>query len=179
MTGIPDDMTIVPDDKDWTVVLRSGCPECGYVPAATAAEDISATLAEMLPRWKSVLARTNAAVRPRPLTWSPLEYGAHVRDLFGVFQSRLQLMLCRDNPTFPDWDQDDAAVETRYGSQDPAAVSADLIVGGMAMCAELNRLTPAQWAAAGLRGDGAPFTVASLARYFLHDVGHHLHDVGG
>ncbi|WP_199858872.1 hypothetical protein [Frigoribacterium sp. CFBP 8751] len=29
----------------------------------------------------------------------------------------------------------------------------------------------------GLRSDGSAFTVDSLARYFVHDPVHHLHDV--
>ena len=35
------------------------------------------------------------------------------------------------------------------------------------------------WARTGRRSDGAVFTIGSLARYHLHDVEHHLHDVSG
>ena len=35
-----------------------------------------------------------------------------------------------------------------------------------------------QWDRTGRRSDGASFTIDSFARYFLHDVVHHLHDVG-
>jgi hypothetical protein len=34
-----------------------------------------------------------------------------------------------------------------------------------------------QWERPGRRSDGARFTVASFARYFIHDPIHHLHDV--
>ena len=35
-----------------------------------------------------------------------------------------------------------------------------------------------RWDRSGRRSDGARFTVASLGRYHLHDVEHHLYDVG-
>jgi hypothetical protein len=35
------------------------------------------------------------------------------------------------------------------------------------------------WDRPGRRSDGSVFTTASLARYHLHDVEHHLADVGG
>ena len=35
-----------------------------------------------------------------------------------------------------------------------------------------------QWARTGRRSDGARFTVDTLGRYHLHDVEHHLYDVG-
>jgi len=34
------------------------------------------------------------------------------------------------------------------------------------------------WQRTGRRSDGASFTVDTFARYFLHDIVHHLHDVG-
>ena len=38
---------------------------------------------------------------------------------------------------------------------------------------------PDQWQRPGTRSNGSQFTVATLAVYFLHDLEHHLHDVGG
>ena len=43
--------------------------------------------------------------------------------------------------------------------------------------AVLDRVRGQVWGRAGTRGDGAPFTIAGLCRYLLHDVEHHLHDV--
>jgi hypothetical protein len=34
-----------------------------------------------------------------------------------------------------------------------------------------------QWDRPGRRSDGASFTVDSIARYYLHDIEHHLWDV--
>ena len=64
-----------------------------------------------VPRWQAALAEPGVGIRPDGSTWSVLEYAAHVRDLCRVFETRLRLMLDQDNPDFPDWDQDAAAVE--------------------------------------------------------------------
>ena len=40
------------------------------------------------------------------------------------------------------------------------------------------RETVPRWERRGSRSNGSQFTVATLAGYFLHDVEHHLHDVG-
>ena len=38
-------------------------------------------------------------------------------------------------------------------------------------------MTGDQWQRTGSRSDGAAFTVATFARYFVHDPVHHLDDV--
>ena len=40
-----------------------------------------------------------------------------------------------------------------------------------------QKLSAEDWSRTGRRSDGAAFTVSSFARYFLHDLVHHLHDV--
>ena len=61
--------------------------------------------------WVQIL-RSSPAVgaRPEPAVWSPLEYGCHVRDVYVLFDERLELMLAEDEPTFANWDQDETAV---------------------------------------------------------------------
>ena len=63
-----------------------------------------------IPVWRDVLSGADAARRPDESTWSPLEYACHVRDVCHLFDERLLLMLEQDDPVFPDWDQDEAAV---------------------------------------------------------------------
>jgi hypothetical protein len=41
----------------------------------------------------------------------------------------------------------------------------------------LDLVTGGDWLRPGLRGDGASFTVDSIARYMIHDPIHHLWDV--
>lgn len=40
-------------------------------------------------------------------------------------------------------------------------------------------MTDGDWDRTGQRSDGFTFTVATLSRYLVHDLEHHLHDVDG
>jgi hypothetical protein len=172
-------MAIVPDTKNWTWVLERECPECGFDSRATGLADIPRLVRENAAAWPTVLARPDVAVRPDDATWSALEYSCHVRDMFRVFRGRLELMLEEDEPAFANWDQDLTAVEQRYGEQDPAAVDAELAAAAEAMALALEAVPSQARDRRGLRSDGSVFTVETLARYFVHDPIHHLHDVHG
>lgn len=108
----------------------------------------------------------------------PLEYSAHVRDVFRLFRTRLQLMLTEQNPLFSDWDKDATALIGRYDLQDPAVVSVELTEAGEALAAAFDAVAAEGWSRSGRRSDGASFTVETFGRYLLHDPVHHLHDVG-
>ena len=123
------------------------------------------------------LRRPDAGDRPRPDVWSVLEYGCHVRDVCRVFDQRLRLMLAQDDPFFPNWDQDATALAQRYWTQNPAVVTAALSEAADTIARTFKSVDVDQWSRPGRRSNGTVFTVHSLARYFLHDLVHHLHDV--
>jgi hypothetical protein len=166
------------DSKDWTWVLEEPCPECGYDPAAVDVATIPSMVRANAASWQAVLARPDAAQRPRPDVWSPLEYACHVRDVFRLFDMRLHLMLDEDDPLFANWDQDETAVADRYWEQDPAAVAIELTAAGDAVASSFAAVDGAQWRRPGRRSDGARFTVETFGRYFVHDWVHHAWDVG-
>jgi hypothetical protein len=170
-------VTIAPDLKDWTWVLERRCPQCGFDASVFPAAQVPARVRADLPTWSARLARGDARIRPNESTWSPLEYGAHVRDVFLLFRTRLALMLNDDDPLFPNWDQDATAIEDRYHLQDPLVVAEELTAAGEALAAEFERVADGEWERTGRRTDGARFTVDSFARYFIHDPVHHLWDV--
>jgi hypothetical protein len=170
-------MGIEPDTKDWTWVLARPCPECGFDATTLAATDVAARVRDSVAGYQAALEREDAAVRSRPDAWSPLEYSCHVRDVHRLYTYRLGLMLDQDDPLFPNWDQDVTAVEEDYGSQDPAVVSEQLAAAAEDMAAAYDGVTGDQWQRTGRRSDGAEFTVDSFARYYLHDIEHHLHDI--
>jgi hypothetical protein len=170
-------MPIIPDEKDWTWVLSRPCPECGFDAASVTPATAATTIPALLPRWQQALKRAGVDVRPDDSTWSVLEYAAHVRDVFDVFTGRLELMLSEENPTFPNWDQDQAALDGGYASQDPDSLAADLVQNGEDAAAAFGAVPPEQWARCGLRNNGATFSVLTLSGYFMHDLIHHLHDV--
>ncbi|WP_269936788.1 DinB family protein [Arthrobacter sp. HY1533] len=170
-------MAITPDEKDWTWVLERTCPECGFNAREATPASVATTIPALLPRWQAALKRANVEERPAADTWSVLEYGAHVRDVFDVFTTRLELMLSQDNPNFANWDQDQAAEEGGYSRLDPAEVSAELVQNGLDAASAFGAVAPEAWQRRGLRSNGSAFTVETLSGYFLHDVIHHLHDI--
>jgi hypothetical protein len=176
--------SIVPDAKNWTWVLERPCPECGLDTRDVAQEQVAGLLHDVTASWQGILTGGvdvpgEVTARPDAATWSPLEYGCHVRDVFRVFEGRLQLMLSEDDPLFPNWDQDKTAVEDRYGVQKPETVAAELAEAGAVIAVHFAAVDGEQWARAGVRDDGSRFTVTTFARYLVHDVIHHLYDVTG
>jgi len=169
---------IVPDTKDWTWTLQRPCPDCGFDARAVTAQAIATSTLESTAPWTAVLQRPTATRRPEPQVWSPLEYACHVRDVCRVFDERVALMLAQEAPRFANWDQDQTALSDRYGEQDPPVVAAELQEAAARVAGRFAGVRDDQWARTGLRSDGAEFTVLTLGQYFLHDLAHHLVDVG-
>lgn len=174
-------MTIVPDDKDWTWVLDAPCPECGVIAAEIDPMEVGTLIRYCADRFTTLLTDGTEAhlrTRPTPDRWSPLEYACHVRDVLWLYEHRLALMLFEDDPLFPNWDQDVTAIDDDYGNQDPADVARELAVQAESAAVAFDRITGAELNRTGRRSDGASFTVDGFARYFIHDLLHHLVDVG-
>ncbi|QIM22256.1 DinB family protein [Phycicoccus sp. HDW14] len=174
----PADGSLEPDTKDWTWVLERPCPDCGFEASAVRPEDVGRLVTEVTDPWPEVLARPDATTRPDPGTWSPLEYGCHVRDVCRLFDERLRLMLTEHDPTFANWDQDETAVAERYGEQDPHVVGREVLEAAGVLAARFAAVEVSWWERTATRSDGSRFTALTLGRYGLHDLAHHLHDVG-
>jgi len=160
-------------------VLEEPCQECGYEVRYFPRGDIGSLVRSSAAQWKEILAgdEPNLRRRPRPDRWSALEYAAHVRDVFALYDQRLRLMLTQDGPRYPNWNQDETAVEKNYAEADPADVAAELSSNTANLAAQFDSVAEEDWERTGFRSDGAAFTVESFARYFIHDPQHHLHDV--
>jgi hypothetical protein len=171
-------MSIEPDSRDWTWVLERVCPECGVDVRSFPREQVGDLVRRTAVTWIELLGHSDATTRTRPDRWSTLEYACHVRDVFRVYDVRLARMTAEDGPHYDNWDQDATAIEDHYADQDRAAVAAELGASGERIAARFDSVSGDAWQRTGFRGDGAEFTIERLARYFLHDVLHHLHDVG-
>lgn len=169
---------IVPDRKDWTWTLERTCSQCGMDASSIPAADLASRVTTSTAPWSQVLTRCDVRRRPGPATWSPLEYACHVRDGCVLFTQRITTMLTDDHPAFANWDQDGTAIEDRYAEQDPPVVAAALAGAAADLAAVCARVSSEQWELTGHRSDGSQFTVLSLGRYGLHDLAHHLWDVG-
>jgi hypothetical protein len=172
---------IVPDDKDWTWVLERRCPECGFDASTFDPRAVASLVRANAGRWVAILGRPADDLRRRPRDdrWAPLEYACHVRDVYRLYDTRLQLMLAEEDPLYPNWDQDVTAVEGDYLGQDPGHVAVELRDSASALAASFASVRGDQWSRRGRRSDGASFTVASFGRYMIHDPVHHLFDVTG
>ena len=169
---------IVPDTKDWTWVLEQQCSECGFDPTAQTLAEVPRLIHDTAMVWTAVLRRPDATQRPTPDVWSPLEYACHVRDVHRLFAARVDLMLSADAPTFADWDQDETAIASRYADQDPSVVDVDLIEAAGHVAGLYSTVTPATSGRRGFRSNGSVYTIETIGLYHLHDVLHHVHDVG-
>ena len=169
-----------PDTKDWTWTLTRRCDQCGLSAGEIGPAEVADRAFVAAEEWVQIL-RSSPAVteRPEPAVWSPLEYGAHVRDVFKLFDSRLALLMSEDHPRFASWDQNETAIRERYGEQDPEVVAEELEAAALAMVRRIRAMTPAELERTGVRSNGDEFKVETLLQYFLHDIIHHLWDVTG
>ena len=170
---------VPPETKDWTWVLSARCPQCSLDAGVLTLAEIPAVIRAQVQVWPVVLLRADVRQRPEPQVWSPLEYGAHTRDALGLFTDRLALMLAEDEPTFSDWDPNEAALAGRYHELDPETVSEEILAGAETLAAAAEAVPPEAVQRGGQRSDGAPFTVTTLLQYLVHDLVHHLWDVSG
>jgi hypothetical protein len=168
---------IEPDTKDWTWVLTRRCPDCGFHAAAVHHAEVAGHIRTDAAHWVRRLDRPGAAQRRQPSVWSTLEYGCHVRDVHRIFNHRVRLMLTEDEPQFPNWDQDETAIDDDYASQDPATVATELFDAASIVADTYANVPADAWTRRGLRSNGSEFTVASIAIYHLHDIVHHAYDV--
>ncbi|MHB1171053.1 MAG: DinB family protein [Lacisediminihabitans sp.] len=170
-------MPIIPDTKNWAWVIARPCGECGFDASTFDEREVADLIRTNAAAWPAVLERQDVAVRPNDSIWSPLEYSAHVRDVFRLCDYRLSLMLTEDNPLYPNWDQDATAIEERYNEQDPAVVGRGLVEAATALADAFDAVLDDAWSRPGRRSDGVQFTVSSFAKYLVHDPIHHLWDV--
>ena len=160
----------------------AACAECGYEYESLDHGEILDAVPALAGRHVQLLSSVAAdrlRAHPRAGSWSALEYGCHVRDVFRIYDERLKLMLTTTGPHYPNWDQDATAVADRYAEQDPGTVAAEIVAAGTALAARFDTVTGDQWQRTGFRSDGASFTIETFARYFVHDPVHHYHDVTG
>ena len=125
--------------------------------------------------------RTN----PEPGVFSPIQYGAHVRDILRVYGDRVLLAIAEDDPEVPTFhpSEDEWA---RYNTLDRAELADDLEAQADRLATILDGLEDDAWSRTVTRqalvaGTDAVyrFTVAGIASYAVHEAHHHLLDADG
>lgn len=166
------------EPRDWTFVIENRCAECGFDPSGLATDGVAEQVRQHLPRYVSALEHRDAPLRPDESTWSAVEYGQHIADVAEVMAQRLRLILDAEGAPaeFDSWDPDQAAADNEYHLA--SAEITTLLVRERFAAAATAWDEPAgdQWTWPGMRGDGFRFTAATLGRYFVHELQHHLAD---
>jgi DinB superfamily len=161
------------------------CAECGFDPDDLRPRNLPVAIRSFGRRYQAPLTRglagedLDAVVRRSPAegVWSALEYGAHVRDVFRIFDDRVRCALADKDPdeTVVDWE---GKVSAASPTLDRQAVAADLDDAADTLATTLAELTNDEWRFPTLTGRGRPASVAELAIIAVHEGSHHLLDVG-
>ena len=198
MAGPPSDSTPKPQRKtlddfrrergegwQWARAQSEQCPQCGQNAAAMDRALLGPALLRSAEEWRRFLVDAEDGYLrkiPAPGIFSPIQYGAHVRDIQGVYADRILLMLQEENPVFPQFNPDEASWNAF--NEIEAVVLADQIRRQAQRLAEiLAGLAPDDWSRTMIRDGGSDgvysFTVAGLASYAVHESRHHLLDANG
>lgn len=169
------------EERDWfRVVAEEECQACGLLAAAVPQRELALALLEEDSQWTALLTERyeldQLRRRPKADVWSALEYGAHVRDVLGLFGDRVGLALARSEPELGWWDHEAAALDDRYNEQDPRVVAAVLAENRARLVMTLPPPRDEAWQRAGTRRNTERFTVEGLVRFALHEVRHHRLD---
>ncbi|WP_404289405.1 DinB family protein [Glutamicibacter arilaitensis] len=168
---------IIPDDKNWTFVLESVCTECHHDVRQVSPAAVIEQLPQLVDRYLLALHRPQARERTSPTRWSDQEYVVHVADMLVTMTRRLELMSTKEDPTFPNWDQDQAAEKANYNALEVDEAAARLRAAASLYSNRLARISSTDYGRKGLRSNGAAFTVTTLNQYAWHDVLHHVWDL--
>ena len=160
------------------------CEECGFDPESVTPESAPATVRDFGRRYRPPLTRllkgedeSVLAARPAPEVWSAIEYAAHVRDVFALFDRRVAQIVAEDDPVLEVVDHDAVVAAGDYGSLGPVAVVDELAATAEGLAARLEGLAPGQWERSGTR-EGERRTVLEVAQRAAHEGSHHLLDIG-
>jgi hypothetical protein len=161
------------------------CGECGFDPADLRPADTPAAVRAFERRYRTPLTRglpgedLDAVVRASPQAdvWSALEYGAHVRDIFRVFDDRVRCAVAEVEPDLPvvDWE---AMVAVASPGLSRTEVADQIGEAARALAVTLGELTPQDWELPARTGRGGRIPVRDLALHAVHEGSHHLLDVG-
>ena len=121
----------------------------------------------------------NVQERPDPATWSPVEYGCHVRDVLLVQRERVLAALIMERPSFDPMNRDERAEYDGYAEQTPERVARQLHEAAYLFANVLAHFKPADWDRVLMYNYPKLFerSLRWIAVHTVHEVGHHLLDV--
>lgn len=168
---------------EWTLIQSHPCPQCGQHPAAAPPAALGDEAIESAAAWRAFLTDGHATdgylrANPRPGVYSPMQYGAHSRDMLLVFGDRILMAVEEDDPVVP-WFDPGPEGWTAYNRLDPADLADDLDVQAERLARILADRSGPDWTRTARRDGVDSFTVAGLACFAVHEAHHHLLDADG
>ncbi len=158
-----------------------GCEECGFVYDVRDAPRAASAIGEGVNEFRSALKAGGARVgtRQRPDTWSPLEYGCHLRDVLLVQRERVLVARRDDRPIFQPMGRDERVEHDGYADQHLEDVARQLADAALLFANVLSRLGPDDWERTVVYPYPEPWerSLAWVAVHTRHEVQHHLVDV--
>jgi DinB superfamily len=169
----------------WARAQAERCPQCGEDASSIDHAQLADALVEAASAWRTFLTGADEEYLraiPGPGIFSPMQYGAHVRDIQRVYGDRILLMVREESPVFPQFNPDETAW-AGYNQLEIEQLAEDLEAQARRLADILDGLQPAEWSRTMIRDGGSDgvyeFTVAGLASYAVHEARHHLLDANG
>jgi hypothetical protein len=166
---------------EWVRIQSEACPQCGYAPAELPVSALGGAATAEAAAWRSFLVGADPRtldLSPALGVWSPLQYAAHVRDMFRVFGDRVLLAIEFDNPTVPGYfpTEDECRAYNSLGARE---IAADIGSQADRLARILADRVGNDWGRTVMRDGVDRFTVAGLGCFAAHEAHHHLRDVTG
>jgi hypothetical protein len=169
----------------WARAQTDRCPQCGLHPADMERDALGNELLGSAAAWRAfLLGADDGYLRtiPGPGIFSPIQYGAHVRDIQRAYADRILLMMDEDNPVFPQLNPNEAEWDG-YNHLGVVELADDIAAQARRLAEILDTLQPEDWSRTMIRDGGSDgvfeFTVVGLANYAVHESHHHLLDANG
>jgi DinB superfamily len=156
------------------------CDECSFAYDLAQAPSSGPTIVGLVDELAAVQTDPAADLRTRrrPDSWSPLEYGCHMRDVLLVQRERVLAARRTNTPSFAPMGWDERVDHDGYAEQSPAAVARQARDAAALFANVLARLGD-DWERTVTYNYPAPFerSLRWVAVHTVHEMHHHLLDV--
>ena len=156
------------------------CDECVFAWDAVAAPDLVPRLADVARRLQATMSsgHPRLTVRLEPDVWSPVEYGAHIRDVMLNLRDRIVVGAAEDDPTPKPMHGGLRIASGLYSHETPEGLAQEIPIACDLMgrtvttfMADLERPIFYPWPRPATR------TLRWVAAQSLHEAEHHLADI--
>lgn len=151
-------MALPPMARKYVLSAASGTPDV--------LDALLVSLSADDPRWDA---------QPDPTRFSLREMVAHLADWEPIWVERLTRIRDEDNPSLPDIDEGQRAIDGDYAHRDPRQSLADFRTGRAAVMELLSALPAEAWERVGHREKVGTFSIETLTIFIVGHDGYHTH----